>query len=269
MTSDTYRYAGTELAVFADAQHWKRYLATQIGPFVRGRVLEVGAGIGRTTSALWQPSVTGWTSLEPDAGLAASARRYYSDMSLDASVRIATTGSLAADERFDAILYIDVLEHIADDLTELRSAAEHLEHGGHLVVLSPAHQWLFSAFDEAVGHRRRYTAATLRRAVPDGLIPVRLRYLDAAGIAASLANALVLRRQSPRASQVRFWDRVMVPVSRAVDPLLGFMVGKSLLGVWQQTDRRRRHCGMTLTMQPGDGVPDNGQPQGAAGAAGP
>lgn len=73
-----------------------------------------------------------------------------------------TLAALPRDSRFDTILYIDVLEHIADDRAELVEAARRLNPGGYLVVLSPAHQWLFTAFDAAIGHVRRYTAKSLR-----------------------------------------------------------------------------------------------------------
>lgn len=45
---------------------------------------------------------------------------------------------------FDTIIYIDVLEHIEDDREELNRAASHLRPGGHLIILSPAHQKLFT-----------------------------------------------------------------------------------------------------------------------------
>ena len=67
------------------------------------------------------------------------------------------------------MLYIDVLEHIEHDLDELARAASHLAPGGHLVVLAPAHQALFSDFDRAIGHYRRYNRAGLQKLAPAGL----------------------------------------------------------------------------------------------------
>jgi 2-polyprenyl-3-methyl-5-hydroxy-6-metoxy-1,4-benzoquinol methylase len=61
-----------------------------------------------------------------------------------------TIDALDAADRFDAILFIHVLEHIADDRKELNRAAEHLATGGNLVVLGPDHQFLFSPFDSVI-----------------------------------------------------------------------------------------------------------------------
>jgi len=61
---------GTELDLFSHASNWKSYWAKFIIPFIRGHVLEVGAGIGSSTLALSTCSYTSWTCLEPDPELA-------------------------------------------------------------------------------------------------------------------------------------------------------------------------------------------------------
>jgi hypothetical protein len=143
-----------------------------------------------------------------------------------------TVDALAADERFDAILYIDVLEHIEDDVAELERSAARLRPGGHIIVLSPAHQGLYSEFDKAIGHFRRYSKASLLAAAPPGLRLVEAFYLDAVGMAASLANRLLLRASMPTGGQILFWDRVLVPVSRVIDPIFVRRVGKSVVAIW-------------------------------------
>jgi len=148
--------------------------------------------------------------------------------------RMGTLETLGDEEKFDTILYIDVLEHIADDLGELRHAATHLAPEGHLVVLSPAHPFLFSPFDTALGHYRRYTLASLIAVSPGSLKPVRLAYLDSAGLLASLANRLLLAQSIPRLSQILFWDRFLVRISKFMDPLLRHSLGKSVLGIWKR-----------------------------------
>jgi 2-polyprenyl-3-methyl-5-hydroxy-6-metoxy-1,4-benzoquinol methylase len=235
--SDRYQYIGSELEVFAGAVHWKRYFGAQLRSFIQGDVLEVGAGLGGTTKMLCHEEVDSWTCLEPDPILAEQLRAEIAHESPlgDRPIQV-TTGTLTevpAGALFDTLLYIDVLEHIENDRVEMLVAAQHLSPRGHLIVLSPAHNWLFSPFDEAIGHFRRYTRASLRDAAPQQLELVRLRYLDAVGLLASLANRTVLRSGNPTKSQIRFWDTCMVPLSRLVDPLLGYRVGKSVIGVWR------------------------------------
>jgi SAM-dependent methyltransferase len=233
MTPDGFQYVGNELELFARARNWKAYLASQIRPYLGHDVLEVGAGLGATSQMLCTPSQHSWTALEPDPRLASKARASTSQMPVPYEVRTGTSSSLSPQESFDSVLYIDVLEHIADDATEVRTSTRHLRPGGYLVVLSPAHQWLFSPFDAAIGHCRRYSGSTLRSAVTAPLRLVRRRYLDCVGVMASLVNKALLRQAAPTIRQIEIWDRVMVPISRRLDSALAFRVGKSILGVWQ------------------------------------
>ena len=102
------------------------------------------------------------------------------------------------------------------------------------MVLSPAFSWLYTPFDKAVGHFRRYHKSDLTKIAPPGAQPVFIRYLDSVGLLASLANRLLLRSGMPTQSQVLTWDRLMVPFSRMVDPLVGYAFGRSILAVWQK-----------------------------------
>ena len=227
-------YAGGELTLFAAATHWKRYVAAVLAPFIGARVLEVGAGLGSNIPYLHQGRVHDWLCLEPDAGMAAhlAAAIAAGTLPRDCRVRAAGLAGVEPGERFDTILYLDVLEHIADDRAELARAARFLAPGGALIVLAPAHRYLYSPFDAAVGHHRRYSRASLLAAAPPGLLPRRAAMLDAVGLFASLANRLLLKSAQPTPREIALWDRVMVPASRLVDPLLGHRFGKSVIAIW-------------------------------------
>jgi SAM-dependent methyltransferase len=234
-------YEGDELSLFARATNWKAYWASVVSPYVGARVLDVGAGIGATARALAGVRPSHWTALEPDPGLCASIETSVADGSLPSHV-VPLNGTLAdiADgERFDTILYVDVLEHIADDRQELQEAAKRLDVGGHLIVVSPAHQWLYSPFDRAIGHHRRYSRRSLLALKPDGLCTTRLVYLDSVGLLASLANRCLLRASMPTQAQIATWDGLMVPASRWIDGLLLHRVGKTVVAVFSRDDDLR------------------------------
>jgi SAM-dependent methyltransferase len=238
VSHETYSYV-TELEIFQHATQWKAYSARALRPFIAGDVLEVGAGMGATSRFLCDGHQRSWTCLEPDAGL-----HHQLDESLRARplrspgrALLGTVASLPAEERFDTILYVDVLEHIEDDRGELIDSAARLRKGGHVVVLAPAHQSLYSNFDKTIGHFRRYSKRSLLAAAPPTLHLVAAYYLDAVGMAASLANRLLLRASMPTYGQIRFWDRVLIPASRLIDPILAFRVGKSVVAVWTRSDK--------------------------------
>jgi SAM-dependent methyltransferase len=233
-----FEYIGDELELFRHATNWKSYYGGLIRPYFGRTVLEVGAGIGATTESLCSGKEDRWVCLEPDPTMASVIEQRITSGELPArcEVIVETVAGLDAAEKFDSILYIDVLEHIEDDLAEIRAAAAHLVDGGHLIVLSPAHQFLYTPFDKAIGHFRRYNKKTLSSLIPASLKQIRLSYLDSFGAFASLGNRMLLRRSMPTLDQVLLWDRRLVPISTFFDPILGFRAGKSILGVWKKTE---------------------------------
>lgn len=68
-------------------------------------------------------------------------------------------------ESWDSIILFDVLEHIEDHEQFLKSVLYLLKPGGMLVINVPAFQHLWSAYDEAQGHVRRYRIGDLERVV--------------------------------------------------------------------------------------------------------
>jgi SAM-dependent methyltransferase len=228
-----FTYTGSELQLFAHAHRWKAYLARQVAPFIGRSVLEIGAGLGATTRALYPRAPVRWVCMEPDPKQAAEILAGRKAGVIPTSCEV-VVGRLdrAPVGTFDTILYIDVLEHIEHDDVELAAAAERLDPGGHLVVLSPAHQSLFSEFDRQVGHYRRYTVRTLAAVAPRSLRLVRFRYLDSLGAVASVLNRLVLHQRLPTGRQIAFWNRLLVPPSRYLDWLTGYRIGRTLLAVW-------------------------------------
>ncbi len=230
-----FNYSGTELEIFAHAHNWKRYWAGQVLPYIGQSVLDVGAGLGANLKLLWRPDAS-WLCIEPDEALAAMAKKTASEMPQPSKCRVlyGNLAQLSPDEMADTIIYLDVLEHIEDDRAELERALTHLKAGGHLIVLAPSYQWLYSSFDKAIGHFRRYNATSLTAVAPNGLALKKLCYLDSAGVLASAANKLILQSGTPTHWQVTFWDRVLVPLSRLLDKLIAQRAGKSILAVWQK-----------------------------------
>lgn len=229
------KYIGTELEIFSHAINWKDYWSTIICSFVKGSVLEVGAGIGSTTIALSSCKFKTWTCLEPDPELVSKLKHVIGKkLSSQYKIITGTIEDIKPTECFDTILYIDVLEHIKDDRLELQNAAQLLSNGGNLVILAPAHQWLFSEFDKSIGHYRRYNNKTLMKVVPDELELIKNYYLDSIGLFASLGNRLFMHTKNPDKYQIELWDQILVPVSRITDRLFLYRFGKTVIGIWKK-----------------------------------
>jgi len=229
-------YIGDELSIFLDAINWKRYWFSTVKSFINGDVLEVGAGIGANTNLILQnsPKIRRILALEPDKMLASQILENIENNSSNVVIQAGILNDLHPTQKFDTILYIDVIEHIKYDSEELDKAQLHIKKGGHLIILVPAYSFLFSPFDKAIGHYRRYDKKMLVNSVPRNLTKVKLFYLDSLGVCASLVNKLILKQSYPSKSQILRWDKLIVPTSKITDRILFRSIGKSLIGIWKK-----------------------------------
>ncbi len=227
-SAKTGKYVGNELEVFALAKNWKSYWVSFIKPLLGNRVLEVGAGVGSNLLLLHSKQEL-WLALEPDAQQCEQIKSHVQGKNV--TVMVGKLDDLPVGAKYDSIVYIDVLEHIEEDTAEVERALGLLSDNGKLIVLSPAHQSLYSPFDEAVGHFRRYNKASLAATAPRNANIEQLYYLDSVGFLASWVNAKILRSDMPTTKQVWIWDTLMVPLSRFIDPLLRYGVGKTVVMV--------------------------------------
>lgn len=235
---ETFSYIGDELEVFQHAVNWKDYWCHKISPYVGSDILEVGAGIGGTTRVLAKNfTFNSFLGIEPDAQMVEHLHSLQAQGEIPASYafEIATINDLPETALYDTILYIDVLEHLEFHAEEVQMAQKHLKKGGYLVILSPAYNFLYTEFDKAIGHYRRYNRPMMHSLTPAGLRPVTTFNLDMVGLLASAGNLLVLKSPQPSLKQILFWDRVLVPISRIVDRLFFYRFGRSIIQVWQKT----------------------------------
>jgi SAM-dependent methyltransferase len=163
-----------------------QWMFAQFEPFVRGRILEVGAGIGTFSELLLSCPVSEVVLMEPHGPCVEVLRREFSDRP---NVRITDEAlpdapSLAEErDSFDFVLCQNVLEHIEDDVGALEAMARVLCAGGRLGLLVPAHPCLYGKLDEAYDHLRRYTRPVVRsRLEASGFVVDDLYSFNALGI---------------------------------------------------------------------------------------
>lgn len=226
------KYVGQELEIFKNAIKWRNYWSNIIKSEIKGNVLEVGSGMGTITNELSTSDFKSWVSLEPDYSLLTMTNP---EISGKVCLINGTSSSIKKKEYFDTILYIDVLEHIKNDKTEIHAISNSLKIGGSIVVLSPAFNFLFNDFDLSVGHFRRYNKKSLLNLLPEGFTVKKIKYLDTLGFVLGLINKLFLKRSTPSNFQIKFWDSFLIPISKYVDLLTLNYVGKSIILVATKT----------------------------------
>ena len=155
--------------------------------------LDVGCGTGFVLRGLEAAGLVGCGIDMHLTGLRHARRRVAGLLFQDTATRLPFTA------QFDWVLLCDVVEHADDDVALLRQAGRAAKADGHVLVTVPALPALWSVYDEAIGHKRRYTRAALTQAMREaGLVPSVVRYFNAVTVPIELLRRrFVMRRRSP------------------------------------------------------------------------
>ena len=148
-----------EFDALREAVRYRTALVKEFTPFLNGRVIEIGAGIGQITEHLMQlPAIQTLVSIEPDSAFCQAFRSTYPRQTLfEGTIDRLPSGSDA-----QAILSINVLEHIRDDAQEIISYQKLLrQERGYLCLFVPARPEIYAPIDKDFGHHRRYTLPEL------------------------------------------------------------------------------------------------------------
>jgi SAM-dependent methyltransferase len=220
-----------EFAALAEAKNYRRALIEEFRGALKGDIIEVGAGIGQMTEQLLElPSVRRAVGVEPDSGFCAQFRARLPKVKLIEG----TVEGLPAGTSCDAILCINVLEHIGEDLAELGKFAKLLRpRQGALCLFVPARPEIYAPIDKDFGHFRRYTRPELKgKLLKAGFEIERLHYFNFVGYFAWWANFCVLKKRGFEREKVRAFDRVIFPLAHKLESkILRPPFGQSLLAI--------------------------------------
>jgi len=223
-------YPGTELDNFDKATFWRKYIYSKIKKFIKGDVLEVGAGIGSFTNN-YKHIANKLTLSEVDPHNLEVIKKKFSE------TKFHFTSKFTKDlnEKFDTIMYLNVLEHIKNDKNEISHAFKKLNKDGFLIILVPAHNELYSKFDEAVGHFKRYEMNFFKKIEIENSITHKLIYLDAMGYFLYYLNKFFFKEEVyPSKLKILIWDKFFTPITFILDKVLMHTFGKNILYIIQK-----------------------------------
>ncbi len=221
------------------ARSYNEWILQRALPFVGRRVLEAGAGVGTFTRMLAQADRRVLANELDDNFAAILEDRVRSlpnvDVFRDDILRL-SPGTLGGP--VDSIICFNVLEHIPDDAGALAAMRRCLCPGGQLLLLVPAHPFLFGATDLAVDHQRRYARGALNDLLSrTGFEIEHLRYVNPVGAAGWLVSSRLLRRTTLPAGLLDLFGR-LVPLLRSLDRVVPLPFGLSL---WARAARPGDH----------------------------
>ena len=217
-----------ELEFFDAAKNWRKYQFENILKYINFSVLEVGPGTGNNVQ-YYKDRASEITLLEINKHFASSLKSKFEE---DKKIAIQNSDIHSQEKKFDTILYMDVLEHIEDDKKEINRALEQLKPGGNLIFFVPAYQFLYSDFDKAIGHVKRYDKHFFLSFKKDEKISIiELKYFDSIGFFIAVLNKIFNKNTKETIGLgVKIWDKLIF-FSRIMDQIFLNKFGKSLFCV--------------------------------------
>ena len=225
------KYPGKELENFDKATFWRAYIFRNIKKYIKQNILEVGAGIGSFTKNYYGDNKN-ITLTELDKNNIEILKKKYSEKN---NIKILQKKIQEIEESYDTIVHLNVLEHIENDIEEINLSISKLNDKGYLIILVPAHPKLYSKFDEAVGHIRRYEKNFFLKNKFKNADIVKIAYLDSIGFLLYYLNYLFFKDEVyPSKLKIFIWDKIFTPISIILDKLLNYKIGKNILCVYKK-----------------------------------
>ncbi|MFN5318115.1 MAG: class I SAM-dependent methyltransferase [Bacteroidia bacterium] len=219
------------------ANKFNRWMYSAIRPSCKGKILEVGSGIGNISHFFFE---------EKEDIILSDIRQNYCEKLRNKfpQAKVLNFDLVSPDfdtemkeyfGYFDSIFALNVLEHIENDRLALSNAKKLLKEGGTLIILVPAYQKLYNRFDKELMHFRRYTASSLcsvfRKA---GFSISDNKYFNLIGIAGWLFSGAIQKNKTIPAEQMRIYN-ACVPMFKIFDNLVLHKIGLSVIVVGTNT----------------------------------
>ena len=221
-------YEGHELEHFDNAHNFRNYQLQLIKNYLGNNLLEVGPGKGGFLES-YKKFVKKILLIEPDKKLYKFLKRKIRDK----KIKIKNNTINKINKKFDSIIYFDVIEHIKNDLAEVKKAKKRLYKNGYLIINVPAHQYFYNNFDKSVGHVKRYSKNDFKVIEKKtGLKIEKLTYYDSIGFLFLILNKVFGLSSKNLNHKIKFWN-LLIPISKIIDFLTFNIFGKSLLCIFR------------------------------------
>ena len=223
------------LQVIATAEKFNKWMFEEFKDHLHGEILEIGSGIGNISDFVIHSGHNITVSDVNHEYVEYLREKYHNNPSVKRVVELDLLDKEFINiyngmhQRFDTIFLLNVIEHLQDDSLALKNCGYLLKPGGRLIVLAPAHQWLFCRYDRELGHFRRYSMRRMTSLLnKNGFGIIHKKHFNAAGIAGWLVMGKLLSRNQLKEKEMSAFN-LMVPLAKWIDKVTLKKLGLSLI----------------------------------------
>ena len=226
MKNNAKHYDGWELEHFDSSENFRKYQYRLISKFINRNVAEVGPGNG-SNAKMYIKNCKRLELFEPEKKLYLNLKKVFKKYK---KVKIKNKIFKKSKNKYNSILYLDVIEHIKNDKHELSKAYHSLKKNGYLVINVPAFQILYSKFDKDIGHQKRYVKNDFLILSKNLKFKIHyMKYYDSIGFFLSLISKFFSSEYKKNFKlKIKIWN-FLINFSRVIDYLFAYSFGKSLL----------------------------------------
>lgn len=220
------------LHVIEKANKFNRWMYETIKPFCKGRILEIGCGIGNISEFFIQDSQDIILSDLRENYLEIVSKKFTNPTIkinlIDPEFETKYDKIIGT---FDTVFALNVIEHIEDDKQAIANCKKLLKKGGSLIILVPAYQFLFNNFDKELEHFRRYTRKKIETVIAENNLEiVNSFYFNFIGIIGWYVSGSILKKKTIPENQMGLFN-LLVPVFRWADKIILNKIGLSVICV--------------------------------------
>jgi glycosyltransferase involved in cell wall biosynthesis len=213
-------YGSAILVQLESARKFNLWMGETLRGYVGDRVLEIGAGIGNLTNQFIPRESYVASDINPHylhyLRSYAHGKPYLGIRHIDAGCAEHFAG---LESHFDTVLMINVLEHVPDEQSALRNIWSVLQPKGRAIILVPSAPSIYGTLDEVLGHRERYTRASLQAGLESAGFRVKEIFdFNRCSVPGWWLNGKILKRKTFSRVQLKILNTA-VPLLKRIDRL--------------------------------------------------
>ena len=218
------------LSVIEKANKFNHWMYNVIKPHCKGKILEIGCGIGNISEYFVNDNLDIVLSDLRDNYIEIVKKKFSNEVLkidlVDTDFDVKYSSLIGT---FDTVFALNVVEHIKDDVLAIKNCKKLLKKGGHLVILVPAYQSLFNNFDVELEHYRRYNHKSLKEIIYKNELTVKKIFsFNSIGILGWYVSGSILKKKTIPEGQMDIFN-TLVPVFKLADMFLLKKIGLSVI----------------------------------------